>query len=194
MKGVIVFVKNPEYGKVKTRLAATVGDEKAMEIYLKLLDYTRSVLMKVNDVKRYVYYSSFVDPSDAWTETDFEKKLQDPSGLGQRMSSAFQSTFQACDKAIIIGSDCAQLTPYHIEEAFEKLNDHDLVIGPSLDGGYYLLGMNDYHPQMFEDIVWSTDTVYKETLQKAAAHNLEVYKLEALSDIDYEEDWNKYGF
>ena len=194
MRGVIVFVKNPELGKVKTRLATTVGDEKALEIYNKLLDYTRDVLIEVDDTKKYVFYSSFIDEDDGWQNDIFEKKLQMNGGLGEKITEALKNIFEICDQVVIIGSDCPQLTPSHIELAFDKLQKQNIAIGPSHDGGYYLLGMDRFYPEIFQDITWSTDTVFQETLQKAESSGLTSYILETLSDIDYEEDWVKYGF
>ncbi|MEM9548147.1 MAG: TIGR04282 family arsenosugar biosynthesis glycosyltransferase [Bacteroidota bacterium] len=194
MRGVIVFVKNPELGKVKTRLAATLGDEKALEIYLKLLYYTRDVLMDVKDAERYVYYSSFIDNNDKWPNQIFEKRLQQQGDLGNRITSAFQAVFESCEQVVIIGSDCPQLTAGHIQDAFQVLESNDVVMGPSHDGGYYLLGIKEYYPALFQEISWSTDKVFEETLQVAKQKNLKVGRLEVLTDIDYAEDWEKYGF
>lgn len=194
MRGVIVFVKNPELGKVKTRLAATVGDQKALEIYHKLIGYTRDVLTQVEDTKKYVFYSSFIDDKDGWQNNVFEKRLQVAGGLGEKITEALKSVFEDCDQVVIIGSDCPQLTSEHIETAFDKLQNCNITIGPSHDGGYYLLGMDKFYPQLFQGINWSTETVFQETLQKTESSGLTSYVLEALSDIDYEEDWVKYGF
>lgn len=194
MRGIIVFVKNPELGKVKTRLAKTMGDEKALEIYNKLIGYTREVLLKVNDTKKYIFYSSFIDDEDEWSRDDFEKKLQISGDLGSKMTTAIQDVFEICDQVVIIGSDCPQLTPAHIESAFRELDTHNVVVGPSMDGGYYLLGMDQYYPALFQDIQWSTETVCSDTLAIAAANGLSSARLEELSDIDYEEDWVEHGF
>ena len=194
MNGIIVFVKNPELGKVKTRLAATLGDEKALKIYNKLVGYTKDVLSQLSNVKRYIYYSSFVVKQDIWDNHQFEKRTQSTGGLGDRITTALKETFETCNPIIIIGSDCPQLTPLHIKDAFEQLKTHNIVIGPSHDGGYYLLGMDKYYPQLFQDINWSTSTVFQETVLKATNLNLGVDELETLSDIDYEEDWIKFGF
>lgn len=194
MKGVIVFVKNPELGKVKTRLASTLGDEQALAIYNKLLRYTRDVLIKVKDSRKYVFYSSFIDENDDWSHDVFEKRLQATGGLGEKITAALQNIFETCDQVVIIGSDCPQLTSDHIEIAFDKLQNHNIAIGPSHDGGYYLLGMDQYYPQLFQKITWSTDTVFQETMQSAKASDLSSFILETLSDVDYEEDWEKYGF
>lgn len=194
MRGIIVFVKNPELGKVKTRLASTLGDTTALEIYNKLVDYTRNVLVEIKNANLYVFYSSFIDTEDGWSNDIFDKRLQVEGGLGPKITSAIQSTFEECDQVVIIGSDCPQLTSSHIEDAFEKLKTHNVVIGPSHDGGYYLLGMGNYYPELFQDIAWSTNTVCQETLQKAKSIDLNSCKLETLSDVDYEEDWVKFGF
>jgi len=194
LRGVIVFVKNPELGKVKTRLAATLGDEKALEIYNKLIGYTRDVLIEVVDAKKYVFYSSFIDNEDGWQNDIFDKKLQVKGGLGEKITEAIQSIFETCDQVVIIGSDCPQLTPEHIEMAFDKLHNHSITIGPSHDGGYYLLGMDRFYPALFQDITWSTDTVFEETLQKVEMAGLTSFILETLSDVDYEEDWVRFGF
>lgn len=194
MRGIIVFVKNPELGKVKTRLAATLGDEKALEVYNKLIGYTRSILLEVDHTEKYVFYSSFIDNEDEWSNDIFEKKLQVSGGLGTKIAKAVQHIFESCDQVVIIGSDCPQLTSIGIKEAFNELETSNVVIGPSHDGGYYLLGMDNYYPELFEGINWSTETVCAETLQKANESNLNSTKLDVLSDVDFEEDWLKYGF
>lgn len=190
---IIVFIKNPRLGYVKTRLAADVGDDKALEIYLRLTDHTKEVLSSVPDVKRFVYYSDFVADEDGWSPETFIKGLQNDGDLGDRIKAAFTEVFKTSDKAIIIGSDCAQLSPLHIEKAIKSLDYHNLVIGPSLDGGYYLLGMDSNYKYLFEDIEWSTESVFEETKAKAIKNGLSVGQIETLSDIDYIEDWEKYG-
>ena len=194
MKGVIVFVKNPELGKVKTRLAATVGDKEALSIYHKLLEYTRRVLLDLKETQRFVFYSSLIDDGDDWSNANFHKYIQEGLDLGQRMSTAFKLIFEKCDKVVIIGSDCTQLKSSHINSAFDFLESKDMVIGPSHDGGYYLLGLNKHNPFLFQNIEWSSASVLKETLDKADHLNLQYTMLEELSDIDNEEDWRRYGF
>jgi rSAM/selenodomain-associated transferase 1 len=194
LNGIIVFVKNPELGQVKTRLASTLGDIKALEIYNRLLGYTREFLLELTHAKKFVYYSSYIDLEDDWQKEVFEKRLQVRGELGDKITSAVKNTFETCDYVVIIGSDCPQLTSAHIRNTFDQLKSHNIVIGPSLDGGYYLLGMDKMYFELFQDISWSTETVCHETLEKALSLNLNVFQLEALSDIDYEEDWVKYGF
>jgi len=102
--------------------------------------------------------------------------------------------FQDHQKVVIIGSDCASLTPAIVKVAFQQLDKHDFVIGPALDGGYYLLGMNQYMPSVFDGIAWSTDSVLADTKQRIKDLKKDYVLLPALSDIDYEEDWIKYGW
>ena len=192
-KGLLIFVKNPEKGKVKTRLAATVGDDKALRIYKELLRHTREVALAVN-AKRYLFYSQQIQINDDWAKADFEKRLQVNGDLGVKMTAAFQEVLREQSGAIIIGSDCASLTSELVNEACEALNSYDFVIGPAMDGGYYLLGMNTFETRLFEDIEWSTESVCARTLKRINALGKQVYILPTLSDIDYEEDWQKYGW
>ena len=118
----IIFVKNPELGKVKTRLAETVGDEKALEIYKALLKHTKDVALQLN-ADRMLYYSEDVpEEEDMWPDDDFQKYIQYGEVLGERMYYAFEDALAVHDKAIIIGSDCASLTPEIVAEAFDALD------------------------------------------------------------------------
>ena len=105
-KGLILFVRKPELGKVKSRLAASLGDEKALEIYNLLLAHTRKVIADI-DARVYVYYSEEIEPDDLWSEVAHAKKQQSKGDLGRRMASAFEEILQSCQNVIIIGSDCA---------------------------------------------------------------------------------------
>lgn len=193
-KLLLIFVKNPEKGKVKTRLAKTVGDEKAYDTYLKLLNFTIEVSSKV-EAKRQIWYSSFVDEEDGLGGIGFKKKLQYGENLGQRMLNAFQYGFEEqFEKIVIIGSDCPDISAEIIEYAYKLLNQNDVVIGPSKDGGYYLLGMNKLIPGIFEDIPWSTEQVYPETLKVLNNQEKEYGLLPTLNDIDTEEDLRKSDF
>lgn len=187
-RNLIIFIKNPEPGTVKTRLAKTIGNESALKVYHKLLNITRDVTKKVK-CRRQLWYSTFIDQDDSWSAADYEKKLQQGNSLGARMSYSFKQAFDnGAGRAVIIGSDCAALEPGHIEEAFLKLKDHDLVIGPSRDGGYYLLGMSGFYPKLFEEKAWSTQSVFDDTVVQAQQLGLEVATLPKLNDIDTEED------
>lgn len=190
-KLLIIFYRNPELGKVKTRLAAAVGDEKALAIYLKLATHTREVAL-ASDFDRVVYYSHHVDTEDNWQENSFHKKLQVGNDLGIRMYNAFENAFRdGYAHVCIIGTDCLELTSEILSAAFEQLKAHDAVIGPARDGGYYLLGMKQLHKDLFANKEWSTDTVAKRTIVDFQNLNLTYSKLATLSDIDREEDLPK---
>jgi rSAM/selenodomain-associated transferase 1 len=182
----IVFVRNPELGKVKTRLAKTIGDKKALNIYILLLKHTESVLQKVSSDK-VVYYSEEIQNNDLWSDRCFQKKLQKGNDLGERMQHAFEMAFkEGYEKVVIVGSDLFDLKAVHIENAFKTLENHNLVIGPSLDGGYYLLGMKVLHSAVFKNKQWGTDSVLETTLKNLEQENVKL--LEALNDIDTFED------
>ncbi len=189
----IIFVRNPELGKVKTRLAAGVGDEAALDIYIKLLTHTRKVALSV-DAHRYLFYHEWINDGDDWSSADFQKHLQVDADLGEKMKTAFAKALSENDKVLIIGSDCPQLKTIHLTTALDALDNHDVVIGPSLDGGYYLLGMKQLHDQLFDDVQWSTDQVYSETIRRCDKGGLRHHSLEPLSDVDYVEDWEQYGW
>ncbi len=184
----MIFVKNPEPGKVKTRLAKSVGDDAAFKIYLKLLNHTMEQAKSVNCTKE-VWYSLFVDVDDLFDKKLFQKKVQSGSNLGDKMKHSFKSAF-ACgfEKVVIIGSDCPGISTELIESAFEKLERSDLVIGPAFDGGYYLLGMKEFIPGIFDTIPWSTSKVFDRTVEIANAKSLSTATLTVLRDIDTEDD------
>jgi len=193
MNALIIFVKNPELRKVKTRIAKTAGDKRALQIYIELMKHTRKIALSV-EASRLLFYSREINHTDDWSNDDFEKHLQIETDLGGRMSAAFAEGFKQNDKVVIIGSDCASLTPAIVKEAFNALDENDFVVGPTFDGGYYLLGMRHYQPSVFEDVEWSTERVFPTTIERIGALDATHYLTEKLSDIDYEEDWKKYGW
>lgn len=188
----LIFIRNPELGKVKTRLAGDLGNEEALRIYNRLLEHTRKVAQSV-PVERFLFYSNFVDQQDNWPVKDFRKALQPSGDLGDRMQQAFEQALASCERAVIVGSDCPGLTQDILQTAFDQLGTHDFVIGPAMDGGYYLLGMKRLTPELFQNMTWSTDQVFRETTDRMAARGGTYYQLPTLSDIDYAEDWEKYG-
>jgi rSAM/selenodomain-associated transferase 1 len=190
-KQLIIFIKNPEKGKVKTRLAKSIGDEKALQVYHDLLDNCRVECLKV-DAERYLYYSSFIDENDNWTSNSFHKKLQKGEGLGVRMSNAFEEA--PSGKTIVIGSDCYELNASIIEEAFQALEKNQVVVGPANDGGYYLLGMNGFYPELFQNIDWSTERVFDQTKKKIKGLGLDCEILQELVDLDTLEDLEQSSY
>jgi hypothetical protein len=184
----IIFVRNPRKGKVKTRLAATIGADRALEIYQILLDRTHEITSELPQ-KKLLYYSDSIDEKDQWEKKKYEKHKQRGRDLGRRMKSAFRDAFKKSDGPVcIIGSDCYELTPEIIESAFEHLKSYDVVIGPSLDGGYYLIGMNKLHRSLFEGKKWSSDSVFMDTIRTIEKLKLNAIVLPFLQDVDTEED------
>lgn len=193
MNALIIFIKNPAKGKVKTRLAATVGDDKALEIYLELLKHTRQIATQTK-ASRFLYYSNKIVQQDEWSDQIFHKKLQTGEDLGLKMANAFREVLQDHSKAVIIGSDCASLDAGIVQKAFDLLDRHDFVMGPAVDGGYYLLGMRRFQPEVFQGIAWSTEDVGSATLLKIDELGKSYSLLPLLSDIDFEADWEKFGW
>ena len=182
----LIFTRNPELGKVKTRLAKTIGDEAALDVYKYLLNHTKQVTQNLSCSKA-VYYSVKVRENDIWNATLYQKHLQNGNDLGIRMHNAFQQAFSTgYEKVVIIGSDLPDLTSEHINEAFEKLNSNDVVMGPAEDGGYYLLGMKKLYASVFQHKDWGTSTVRKDTLNDL--QNESVFLLETLNDVDVFDD------
>ena len=182
----IIFTRNPILGKVKTRLAKSVGNEIALEIYQFLLNKTKEVKLNI-PADKVVFYSEEITNKDIWDATIYKKELQKGRDLGAKMSNAFKTCFKdGYEKVVLIGSDLFDLEEFHIREAFEKLEKNDAVIGPALDGGYYLLGLKKMHPKIFMNKNWGTATVRKNTMKNLEKVN--VHLLPILNDVDVIED------
>lgn len=182
----IIFTRNPEIGKGKRRLAATVGDQVAFDIYKFLLVHTREITGNLNATKQ-VWYSERVHENDAWDNKVYDKYVQDGEDLGVRMENAFQEAFKNHDHVIIIGSDMHDMSQADLDHAFKQLKTNDAVIGPAEDGGYYLLGFTKkLIDGVFEDKEWGTETVLEKTLNNLKSVNYAM--LEERNDVDYYED------
>ncbi|RIV70899.1 TIGR04282 family arsenosugar biosynthesis glycosyltransferase [Flagellimonas aequoris] len=187
----LILTRNPELGKCKTRLAATVGDNAALEIYKFLLNHTVS-LTKDLSVNKWVFYSEEIWEDDIWDNHIYQKKLQVGKDLGERMLNAFKEGFQAgFDQVIIIGSDMYHLAQKDLEEAFRQLKNHDYVVGPAEDGGYYLLGMKQLNEKLFQNKAWGTNTVLASTLKDIEGTKIAL--LDERNDVDYYEDIKDIG-
>ncbi|WP_121666893.1 TIGR04282 family arsenosugar biosynthesis glycosyltransferase [Mesonia aquimarina] len=185
-KLLLVFVRHPELGKCKTRLAKSIGNEAALEIYKTLLSHTASIIKNI-DADKQIWYTEDVVENDLWQRDYFSKKQQHGNDLGERMQFAFQEGFQAGYRQIVIvGSDIYDLSEKIISDAFSALDQDDYVIGPAKDGGYYLLGMNQLNSAVFQNKKWSTASVFKDTLKSMS--NKKVTLLPELNDIDVVDD------
>lgn len=192
------MAKFPELSKVKTRLGKTIGNTKALEVYEILLGILcENCLPALNNSFQ---LGSFITPSHK--TQDFEVLYnsfafytsQKGNNLGERMKHAFQYIFSElhAHNAILIGADIPNLHRNIIENAFKKLITHDIVIGPTDDGGYYLIGMRQTEDVLFENISWGTSHVLKQTFEVCNKNMLSVGILGLLSDLDTEEDLKKH--
>lgn len=182
----IIFTRKPEKGKVKTRLAKGVGEDKALKIYKYLLMHSAEITARVNS-KKQVWYTDSIQKNDLWDDSVFEKHVQPQGDLGHKMLKAFQHNFnQGFQKVVIIGSDLLDINSKIIETAFQLLEKNDVVIGPAEDGGYYLLGMNHCIPELFQNIDWSTEKVFKQTLERISDKSIAL--LDKKNDIDFKGD------
>jgi uncharacterized protein len=182
----IIFQKNPLLGKVKTRLAKDIGQEAALEIYQQLIQMTFEQAVDCNG-EMWVFYSDYI-PSDS-PGKNIHSRVQSGIDLGQRMKNAFIEVFEnGYNAAVIIGTDCPQISTVSLDQAIQKLDDSDLVIGPAMDGGYYLLGMNKLHAELFQSINWSSDQVLNQTISVAEKLELSIHFLPKFYDIDTVDD------
>lgn len=187
--GCIVFLRLPEKGKVKTRLAATAGQDEALNIYRQLSTLTLDLVSKL-DIPVYLFYDGGL-PANRLND-EFHYFDQADGDLGFKMESAIHLILQKHEKAIIIGSDCPDLSFQDINESIQQLEKNDFVIGPAEDGGIYLLGCSRLYHGMLDDIPWSTPHVKEAIVHAIKTLGKSLYQLRSLHDIDVEEDWVRY--
>lgn len=187
----IVFLRLPEKGKVKTRIASTEGEAGALKIYLELLSITFNMLAQL-DIPIYLFYEGGLPVASARNNA-YSYHLQSGADLGSKMADAFSKVLQHHHKAVLIGSDCPGLSVSIVNEAFRLLDQTDIVLGPATDGGYYLIGCKKMHPALFEKITWSTASVLGETIEKIHQEALSCQLLEQLTDVDTATDWKQYS-
>ncbi len=186
-KALIVFRKNPILGKVKTRIAIESDDDLALEIYNFLCKRVEEVVEET-EFDIFIYYSEYLPVVSKFQYI----KIQKGTDLGARMDNAFQEVLENYDSAILIGTDCPYITRADLVFAFEALKTSDVVLGPALDGGYYLIGMNQRNKELFYNIPWSSSQVLDKTVTKLKDNDLSFYQLISYSDIDRLEDWINY--
>ena len=188
----IVFVKSPEAVSVKSRLAATIGEQKARRLYRCFVEDLLDSVDKGNYGLKIFFYPPGAQPVfSRWLGDDKSYEPQIGEDLGERMKNAFEKCFaDGFETAILIGSDSPDLPLEIIDEGFAALPSCDAVIGPSLDGGYYLIGFKTetFLPELFQGIPWSTEGVLKSTLAIADRKGLRVSLLPPWRDIDTHED------
>ncbi|WP_242131451.1 TIGR04282 family arsenosugar biosynthesis glycosyltransferase [Aestuariivivens marinum] len=181
----IVFVKNLKLGKVKTRLAKTIGNRAAFEVYNELVNITEQVTQTIS-IDKHIYFSDVVI-EDKWSN-EF-KNVQVGKDLGERMKNAFKKGFEkGYERIVLIGSDLPDISDKIIEGGINALNEFDVVFGPAKDGGYYLIGLTKMHNFIFENKPWSQQNLLEETLKELCLQNITYSTLLTLNDIDNIDD------
>jgi uncharacterized protein len=185
-----VFVRAPERGRVKRRLAASVGDAAALRVYAALAAHTvREALASGARVRVHCTPADAVERVRGWLGEGAEYLPQAPGDLGARMRAAFDGAFAAgCDAVVVVGSDLPAMSAALLGEAFAALETHAAVVGPASDGGYYLLGLRGPVPGIFEGVEWSTPRVLAQTLDRLRAAGADPALLPEHRDVDVAED------
>jgi len=188
----ILFLRLPAKGLVKTRLAETIGDEAALDLYRCLVSDTLAAVRRAGRAPLVFFHPPGLGPAIDWLGGGVTCLPQEGGDLGMRMLAAFRKVFSlpACSRAVLIGSDLPDLPPAFIDEAFERLKSQDAVIGPAHDGGYYLIGFRRgaVLPAAFEGIEWGGRGVFEATMAVFRKEGVSVHVLPHWDDIDVYED------
>lgn len=186
--GLIIFVNNLEKGKIKPQLADEIGEEKLLDVYRYLLKYTAEIATTCH-CNRFVFYSSYIHIADSFDDHCFTKFLQEGESFRERVKNAFEKVFDlGIKKACIIQSDCSDLTPDVLDDAFRQLDQYDIVLGPTLQGDNYMVGMKKLYPQLFSGANEETDYVLKDIAESAQKMQLKYFTLPQLNTIITLED------
>lgn len=186
---VILMAKPPLLGRVKTRIEVSAGAENALQVYCALLSRTLHMMSELpEDFVPIVSWSSNSVKSEI--DYDFDVWYQVDGDLGVRMNEAMNRSFKnGSGSTVLIGADCPDLTVNDVTHAFEILEDNDCVLGPTADGGYYLIGCNESTPAIFPSTHWGSSKVLRDTLSSLQNSQISYRLLELKKDIDQWEDW-----
>lgn len=189
----IVFLKAPRLGAVKTRLAKAIGTTAAGAAYRRLVETLLNRLQGMDGVELCFSPDDAASEVQHWLKEGWTSQPQGDGDLGQRLQSAFERAFQAGSKRVaIIGSDCPAVGIEDIREAWRALQTHDVVLGPATDGGYWLIGLRRSQPDLFRGIHWSTANVFTETMRRVQHAGLRIQLLRELADVDTEREWRAF--
>tara|TARA_B100000965_G_scaffold165232_1_gene137523 strand:- start:1592 stop:2197 length:606 start_codon:yes stop_codon:yes gene_type:complete len=183
---VLVFCKNQIIGKVKSRLALKIGQKKAFLIYSELVDKTASIVNSLSS-EVHVYYSDYIEENDKFNSSKIKKFIQKGNNLGDRIINALNISFKNFSPVVVIGSDLWKLEISDIEDTFRILKNKNVVIGPSNDGGYYLIGMNYLDTKIFENKNWGQESVLNDTIRDID-DKTNIHLLDEKTDIDTYDD------
>ncbi len=191
---ILFFVKYPEAGQVKTRLARVVGAKQAARLYAAFVDDMLSMFRRARaPVAVHFAPREREKAMREWLGPAMPLVVQHGADLGERMNNAFAQTFSTgVDQAVLVGSDLPDLPAKNMTDAFAALDTHDAVLAPATDGGYYLIGFNRerYAPPIFENMAWSTDSVFSRTWSRMHSLGLTCARLSEWPDIDTMDDLN----
>ncbi|MDJ0704900.1 MAG: TIGR04282 family arsenosugar biosynthesis glycosyltransferase [Leptolyngbyaceae cyanobacterium MO_188.B28] len=193
----ILFTRHPEPGRTKTRLIPHLGAEGAAALQRQMTEYVLTQVLKTSSQFPLSVEVRFEGGNlacmQAWLGRELAYRSQGEGDLGDRLTCAFQQGFEAgMERIVIIGSDCPGITPLLLIQAFNHLQQNDVVLGPAEDGGYYLIGLRQAQPALFKQIAWSTEEVFQQTDAIAQQQGLAVAYLDRLSDVDRPEDLSNW--
>ena len=193
---IIVFGRYPEPGRTKTLLIPLLGAKEAATLQRKLTEQVVSIVKlfsrSCNVSIEIRYDGGCADLMSQWLGADLLYREQAGVGLGAKMYQAFQDAFEeGCTRVILVGTDILGMSEQVLEGALDCLAEHDLVLGPANDGGYYLLGLRAPQPELFQEISWGSREVLRETVELASQLGLSLGFVKALDDVDRPEDIQK---
>lgn len=192
-----IFARAPEPGRVKRRLAGALGEAGALSAYLELVEGTLARCAQAASYTSELWVSGgdLDHPRILDWLARYPLALHEQTGadLGERMWWALKRGLAAGTAAVLIGTDCPDIDRRYVEQAFEQLASHDLVLGPAEDGGYGLIGLGTRPlPELFGDMPWGEATVLEHTLARARRLGARVALLPTIYDVDRPEDWERY--
>lgn len=190
----LVFVKAPSAGEVKTRLLPAWSPADASDLYQALVRDTLEAVRPLRGVRVVAAYAANAAfPDVAWLDASLPMVLQEGKTLGERLSRAFAWAFgQGAARVMALGSDAPDLSGGWVRQAFEELQHADAVIGPTRDGGYHLIGLSRPHPELFAGMPWSSPRLLARTLEQIARLGLRLRCVEPVADLDTPEDIERY--
>ncbi|HWI58256.1 MAG TPA: TIGR04282 family arsenosugar biosynthesis glycosyltransferase, partial [Bacillota bacterium] len=189
----VVFVRAPRPGQVKTRLAQALGERAACAAYRELVQTVLGNLSALPDVELHYTPADAAGEIQSWLRPGWSLHPQVPGDLGRRLQAAFQTIFQqGAQRVVVVGSDCPAVTTQDVATAWAALDSADVVLGPACDGGYWLIGLRQAQPALFERVPWGTPAVFQETLERARGAKLTITRLRKLSDVDTLADWEAF--
>ena len=191
----LIFVKAPAPGQVKTRLRPWLSPDQAAQLYRCLAQDTLAAATRVQGVRvALAYAANAAFPDCAWLDAKAPVVLQEGADLGERLTRAFRWAFRRkAQRVVIIGSDAPHLSARWLAQAFRALGRADVVLGPTTDGGYHLIGLNEANPALFAGMPWSTSRLLANTLGRIEQLRARVHCLRPIADLDTPKDVRRYA-